>query len=267
MACPVCYSRGYSGISLSNGEVVHANCFQNLTEAVADADRRLSSERARLSDLRGQLASQETYIGKVARFFGRGADPENLKSRIESVEASLRAAEIACERERATATPVFDIVLDYPPDWSLRSAAVVARDRVCTNCGSSRTLQAHHVVPLSKGGTNKLTTLILLCERCHHLHYAGIAVTGSKSGEALAIADRVQLLKSAIAAGDNVEFMYRKPTDASHKKRCVTPHALVEIDHEQDDGQTLCLNGYCHLRRAERNFALKRMRGLKLTKE
>ena len=267
MACPVCFLPAYSGASLSNGEVVHVNCLQKLTEAIANTDRTLSSERTRLADLRRQRAHQETYFGKVARFFGRGADPEDLNSRIASAEKSLRAAEIACDSMNANAAPVFDAMLAYPPDWSIRSAAVEARDRVCTNCGSSRTLQAHHVVPLSKGGTNKLTNLKLLCERCHRREHGGKEFMSGKSGEPLAIADRVQLLKNAIAAGEDVEFMYRKPTDGSHKKRRVTPRALVEIDHEHDNARTLCLNAYCHLRRAERNFALKRMKGLKLTQE
>lgn len=267
MACPICYSLAFSGISLSNGEILHSICLQRLTDALADADRTLLAERAQVAALRAQFARQETYIGKVVRFFGRGADPEDLRSRIAAAEASLRAAEGACESARAKATPVFDIMLDYPPDWSLRSAAVAARDKVCTSCGSSRTLQAHHVVPLSKGGTNRLSNLKLFCERCHQRAHGGKEFSSSKSIEPLAIADRVQLLKNAIASGDDVEFMYRKPTDASYKKRRVTPRALVEIDHEQDDGRTLCLNGYCHLRRAERSFALKRIKGLKLAKE
>ena len=267
MACPICFLPAYSGASLSNGEVVHVNCLQKLSEAIRDADRTLSFERTRVADLRGQLARHETYIWKMARFFGRGADLEDLKSRIKPAETSLRAAEIAFENVKAKATPVFDVMLDYPPDWSLRSAAIGARDKVCTNCGSRRTLQAHHVVSLSKGGTNKLANLKLLCERCHHRAHGGKEFTSRKSGEPLAIADRVQLLKNAIATGDDVEFMYRKPADASHKKRRVTPRALIEFDHEREGARTLCLNGYCHLRRAERNFALKRMRGVKLTKD
>jgi hypothetical protein len=267
MTCPVCNSPAYSGASLSNGKVVHADCLQKLTATISDADRTLSSERARLSDLRGQLARQETYILKLARLFGRGADPENLRSRVESAGASLRAAESAFHIAKANAASVYDMMLDYPPDWSIRSAAVKTRDRVCTNCGSSRILQAHHVVPLSKGGTNKLTNLKLLCEQCHQRIHGGREFIGKDSDKALAIADRVQLLQRAIAAGHNVEFMYRKPTDASHKKRRVTPRALIEFDHEQNDRQTLCLNGYCHLRHAERNFALKRMRDLKIARD
>lgn len=267
MACPVCSSAAYDGCSLSNGEVVHEKCLQRLTAAIADADSTLSLERKRVVDLRAQLAGQDTYIGKVARFFGGGADPEDLRSRVATAEARLGAAEIASKAAKVKATSVFDIMLAYPPDWSLRSVAVVERDEVCTNCGSRKILQAHHVVPLSRGGTNRLSNLKLLCERCHQRAHSGKAFSRGTSTVPLAIADRVQLLKNAIASECDVEFMYRKPTDTSHKKRHITPHALIEIDHEQGDERTLCLKGYCHMRRAERYFALKRMRGLKFFKE
>lgn len=169
----------------------------------------------------------------------------------------------AARPARSNATPVFDLLMEYPPDWPLRSAAVAARDRVCTNCGSGKILQAHHVVPLSKGGTNRLDNLTLLCRRCHRRTHGGKEFSGDRSVIPLAIADRVQLLQEAIASGRDVEFLYRKPTDVLHEKRLVTPRALVEIGHEHDDGRTLCLTGYCYLRQADRTFALKRMKAVK----
>ena len=89
MTCPVCFSLAYSGASLSNGEVVHTSCLQKLTNAVTAADRTLSAERTHVVYLRAQLASQDTYLGSVIRFFGRGVDSEILKSRIRAAEESL----------------------------------------------------------------------------------------------------------------------------------------------------------------------------------
>lgn len=264
MACPVCFSSAFIGVSLSNGEILHSSCLQRITDALADANLARSLQRIQVASLRKQLTRQETYLGKVVRFFGRGADLETLRSRVAAAEASTQLAEGACESAKAKATPVFDVMLDYPPDWPLRSAAVVARDKVCTSCGSGKTLQAHHVVPLSKGGTNRLGNLKLLCEQCHQRMHGGKEFSSNKSVEPLAIADRVQLLRNAIASGAKVEFMYKKPTDTSHQKRQVAPRSLVEIAHKHDAEKSLCLRGYCYLRCAERTFALKRMKGLKL---
>jgi len=37
----------------------------------------------------------------------------------------------------------------------------------CQNCGSTDNLQAHHIVPKSKGGTNAINNGITLCKSCH----------------------------------------------------------------------------------------------------
>lgn len=72
---------------------------------------------------------------------------------------------------------------NYPPDWEMRRQAVYNRDDwTCQNCGKSSgpyaegdgiPLHAHHIVPVSKGGSNKLSNLQTLCETCHnkaHIH-------------------------------------------------------------------------------------------------
>ena len=75
----------------------------------------------------------------------------------------------------------------YPQDWNERKLYVQKRDRytcrICKYCRftnaqiganildrshSLRTgLHIHHKVPLSKGGSNNLSNLVSLCERCH----------------------------------------------------------------------------------------------------
>lgn len=39
----------------------------------------------------------------------------------------------------------------------------------CANCGSEVSLEHHHIVPISIGGTNRKTNIVLLCHRCHEL--------------------------------------------------------------------------------------------------
>lgn len=67
----------------------------------------------------------------------------------------------------------------YPPDWDARRRAVYERDNfTCQNCGTQSgphagadgvPLHAHHVVPVSKGGSNATTNLVTLCQECHDL--------------------------------------------------------------------------------------------------
>lgn len=69
---------------------------------------------------------------------------------------------------------MFNIGSNYPSDWSSRSSQVYRRDdHTCQNCGeggvhSNIELHAHHVVPVSKGGSHKKSNLKTLCKSCHN---------------------------------------------------------------------------------------------------
>lgn len=53
-------------------------------------------------------------------------------------------------------------------DWERRRAMVFERDgRRCQNCGAAGRLEAHHITPISEGGTNDLDNLTTLCRSCH----------------------------------------------------------------------------------------------------
>ncbi|MCX7596799.1 MAG: HNH endonuclease [Fischerella sp.] len=54
--------------------------------------------------------------------------------------------------------------------WREIRSKVLQRDnRKCQVCGKEYSGQVHHIIPKSKGGTNDLSNLILLCGRCHML--------------------------------------------------------------------------------------------------
>lgn len=56
----------------------------------------------------------------------------------------------------------------YPEDWDIIRIQVLMRDDYrCGNCGSTKNLHVHHIVPLSRGGTNQLSNLRTICEECH----------------------------------------------------------------------------------------------------
>lgn len=81
----------------------------------------------------------------------------------------------------------------YPSDWNSRRTEVYKRDDFkCQDCGArggpygSAELHAHHLVPLSSGGTNDMSNLITVCEACHHhlhsKHSSPTAVSRNKKG-------------------------------------------------------------------------------------
>lgn len=67
----------------------------------------------------------------------------------------------------------------YPSDWDSRRREVYKRDGyTCQNCGAqggpygNTELNAHHIVPKSKGGTQSKNNLVTICKPCHNaVHY------------------------------------------------------------------------------------------------
>lgn len=63
--------------------------------------------------------------------------------------------------------------MTYPNDWNALRQAVRIRDEQCMNCrrtpADTGDLQfdTHHIVPLGRGGSNRLSNLVLLCRDCH----------------------------------------------------------------------------------------------------
>jgi len=65
----------------------------------------------------------------------------------------------------------------YPVNWNEIIARVKERDNyTCRKCNKRFTsfeLRVHHMIPLSKGGSNNDTNLQTLCDNCHnskHFH-------------------------------------------------------------------------------------------------
>lgn len=52
----------------------------------------------------------------------------------------------------------------------------------CSNCGSDEYIEYHHIVPLKNGGTNLLTNIVPLCEKCHRNAHNRIFSDHSKAG-------------------------------------------------------------------------------------
>lgn len=53
---------------------------------------------------------------------------------------------------------------------------------VCCNCGSTEDITYHHIVPLSQGGTNKLSNITPVCVRCHKAIHGWKEAKAYKSG-------------------------------------------------------------------------------------
>ena len=57
--------------------------------------------------------------------------------------------------------------------YKQRQHGEIKRPAVCATCGSTRSIEQHHIIPLQAGGTDDYFNLISLCHDCHmKLHHS-----------------------------------------------------------------------------------------------
>ena len=60
-----------------------------------------------------------------------------------------------------------------PMFWPAIAAEQIRLHPACSRCGSTKNLEAHHIVALKSGGSNELSNLITLCHGCHRAQHKG----------------------------------------------------------------------------------------------
>ncbi len=142
-------------------------------EQLRQAWRLREEEEAREAQRRWQEEAERRRVEEERR---RAEEEELIRRAAEIKSEARRQRRLAEAREVVEAHESGRFSLDnaerrYPSNWdSLRNAAYARDGFTCQNCGASgngTVLHAHHIVPLSRGGTNKLPNLTTLCDACH----------------------------------------------------------------------------------------------------
>ncbi len=265
--CKLCNQEVDDGIHLSDGGLVHGECIESMERRSTNLQKRIVNLWRKCSELEMELARRQGLCFKLLSIFSKpqldSSDIENaivsLKNKSSEVSASLNVL-------RSRLSEVYDYYLSYPLDWEARRTAVAQIDgEKCSSCGDTpRNLHLHHRVPLSKGGSNKVSNLELLCEDCHSMEHGNRDFSGQFHHNETTFSKRLNNIRYAIEQNRRIEFLYKKPRESRYTIRTVAPIEIVNWAHEYDDGQTLCIRGYCELRKANRDFALKRMKRLRI---
>src|SRR4029079_18618779 len=88
-------------------------------------------------------------------------DWQKRNGRLSNRQSCLCCA--ACSREFT-----FDGPRLPSADWHIVRSIVMERDRyACTYCGSDKQLEADHILPLSRGGSNDFVNLATACRSCN----------------------------------------------------------------------------------------------------
>lgn len=62
---------------------------------------------------------------------------------------------------------------NYGDNWSKISATCLnLANHICSDCKVNRANRAHHIIPLSKGGSNAQYNLKAVCDKCHKRYHS-----------------------------------------------------------------------------------------------
>lgn len=264
-SCCICRAACVGGKVLTNGDVFHDNCYEELFrrgDAIRDAIEEIKSE---IAAIEGSVRGLFAVLTIIADFlFGRKSDVEERKRHLLCLRDKLEHLnEILGEELNSRSqklTELYDYWPEVPPDWDDRRCDAITTNENCVNCGRSESrskpLHVHHSVPISKGGSHKPSNLIVLCERCHSKRHSGriFTYTGKTTN---AFSKKINAINSAIEHGALLDFRYRIQTGNKD-------HHIVKPTKLCRDGESICLFGFCYLSGQERTFRLYRISSIKM---
>jgi len=267
-ACLICKKQCRDGQVLSDGTVYHLECYSNAQERVSALEQQSTSQKSELYQVQRQIDHEKSLGETIKRWFSSG------KSRVPDLdkrasELTIDSGNLNSELARCTEllSKLHDYWLTYPPDWEHRKSEIRMQSSGCANCLSGRgPLHVHHITPISRGGNHCRGNLVLLCERCHSDAHNGQVFDENHDHDIGAYGKRLISLEQAINTRRSVRFNYVR-ADGQKTTRTIDPTEFKTVDWKVRAGNTLCVVGYCHLRKENRIFAIKRMSSVRIVSE
>lgn len=266
--CCICREACVGGRVLTNGDVFHDSCYENLLKVGDTTRAAIEKKKDEIAAVEKTVRSLDIVLAIIAGFlFGRKSGIEerkrhllHLRNELQLLNSILR---VEVNDRSQKLTDLYDYWPEVPPDWDDRRWDAIATGQFCADCGRSESwskpLHVHHVVPISKGGSHKPSNLAVLCERCHSKRHSGRKFTYSEKA-INAFSKKVNAINSAIEHGALLEFKYRIQTGNKD-------HHIVTPTRFSRDGESMCLVGYCHLSGQDRTFRLHRISDIKIINE
>ena len=269
--CEVCKKKiGVKRITLTNNKYIHHRNY-SIDRWKPNCADYLKERPREISDLvMGLYAKNKSLLNKIVSvfYFDKENDPEIIEQKLNLLnDESIKV--------QALRKKVYDYWPVHPiPDWEERRQEVISRAKEkCQECKTELVpyFHAHHIKPLGRGGSNKISNLMCLCERCHAKKHGKRSFNYEDTYfRPPAYPERINTINKAIKLKKNLAFNYYKWKQKKWMKRKVMPSELTK--EILIDGKTkffldnLYLVGHCHLRDDTRHFRLDRMKGLKISK-
>ena len=212
MRCVLCNKEVKDETALTNGQAVHHECKIQLENAIESFEANIIFYDNRIARFGADIKKKDGALYRAVNIF------KDVDREIYTIAQSLTTAKSSRQRtlwriadRKAKLNIIYDYFPTYPDDWDERRKTVTERDGdSCSICGNDGNLQLHHATPLSKGGSNKISNLVLLCNFCHSNEHGGRDFSREYHNDETAFAKRVSTLQNAIRFEARVEFLYRK---------------------------------------------------------
>lgn len=255
MICVFCEkSTSEFDVFLTNGTKIHQKCLSKkyTNEKIIELVKQIDILNKNLLIYNKKYNFLEIMFFKSHQYKLQQKEKYNIKLNIDEKIKNLKQERIILRNYiDSLKSDCYDFWPDYPPDWGRRRQFIY--ENGCEDCGElDDFLNAHHLVPLSLGGSNKKENLIALCEPCHELrHFHKFSATKTKkSKKRSGVDENKNNLELALSAGHSIYIEYTNLNGDFSKRK---------ISHLQFDGTRSLLKAHCHLRNEERHFKLSRI--------
>lgn len=133
--------------------------------------------------------------------------------------------------------------------------------RKCYRCGTTTNLQEHHLRPLSLGGQDIPSNIIILCKNCHEdehgYSFEDNDLYRSNSERSRNRSKKLLMIENALTHQEKIRINYTtknfETKEVESTDRIIIPKEIYTRDRKT------YVRAYCFLRKAERNFRLSKI--------
>ncbi len=263
LMCKICKSSAAKEewIYLTDGSRIHSACYDQISSYISNKETELDELKRKKEELRKKWKRERGFIAKIRRIFSSEIFDEQVfwsETNMLSEAIDTLSKYIIEKREKIDLIlcKLYDFWPEIPPDWEDRRQLLIDEFNYCTQCKKfgtrSTSLHVHHIVPISKGGSHRLSNLEVLCEKCHQRKHHRRSFPYQDKPYLSSIQKKIQTFQNAIDKSKYLKFNYRLYSGEKDK------HIVKPIGIKRSS-ETILLYGFCYLSNQERKFSISKI--------
>jgi len=266
--CCICNKPNDENNVLLDGRTYHSKCLSKIQSEETDWDSKISSLQEKIWSKKQEISKILNSRSLLQKWFGEPPEKINdIKNEIEIIREKVKKykenQETTLRKRKGKLKSIYDYWPSRPPDWSSRIYELKRKFRYCENCGKHSnhnvSLQAHHIVPISKGGNHKFSNLQLLCYKCHNKEHK-FDINSDTNSNKSQVHKNLEAINRAKNKNKYLKFKHRlyEKTYDDH---------IVKIKEIYRGGGIPRIKAYCYFNDFDRKFRLDKLSQLEILSE